>query len=272
MMNKLLLITSFILAFSVNAVAQNASPLTIDVQPPQVLGGGGGCVVDNLQGAFASGFLSWTPGVGTMAILIDPTGTGGPSDPGCGGSFDGMVFNVADVTFTVADESAFGTNDGIGAASFNVSLHPLAVAGDPSAGPGAAVDSQTVNFMADGSGIYTFTNPFADVSFEEPFFVAWQFVSFAGGAQVITPLWDGVVRPDGRQFIDNDGMGFVDHSVFFAPPANGWVGVIVTGDFVSGEVLPPPPAVPALNMFGLLALALALMLVATVLLRRQRQN
>ncbi|MDA3933098.1 MAG: LPXTG cell wall anchor domain-containing protein [Gammaproteobacteria bacterium] len=45
----------------------------------------------------------------------------------------------------------------------------------------------------------------------------------------------------------------------------------VDGDFVpaGGPALPPPPAVPTMNSFGLLAMALALMLGAGLFLRRR---
>lgn len=126
------------------------------VQAPEILGGGG-CVVQNDQGAVASGFLGWAEG-GAHAILIDPTGTGGAGDPGCAGSFDGQNFELFEASFFLADGTAFGSPNGetgIGSTTYTVSVHPLAVVGDPTMGPGPAIDSVTQTLTLDASGTYT---------------------------------------------------------------------------------------------------------------------
>jgi len=268
-MNRLTTSLAF-LAFSFCASAQVPQNQLIGaIDAPELLGGGGACVVQNDQAAIAAGFLGWVEG-GTHAILIDPTGSGGPADPGCAGSFVDQEFQLNSVSFLLADATAFGQPGGIGTTTYTVSVHPLAVAGDPTMGPGAAIDSSTQTLTLDASGTYPVTVNLATVV-EEPFFIAITFDDFDPNTAVTSTLWDAVPRPLGRQFVNNGG-GFVDHGVFFNPPANGWVVVTVDGDFapVGGDVvLPPPPAVPTMNSFGLLGMALVLMLGAGLFLRRR---
>ena len=242
--------------------AETSDALLISAEP-EMIRGDGGCVIANLQGGLASGFLNYTEGVGIHAILIDPTGLGGAGDPGCGtgGDFTGKLFDVEDVTFTIADSSAFGAGDGIGTLTYEVSIHPLAVSGDASMGPGTAISTFTEVLNANGSGIYSITTPFPDEdSLGEPFFVSWKLISFVstnGGPNSASPLWDAVPRPTGRQFIDNDGSGFVDHTTFFAGGANGWVDVTVTGDF---RII--PINIPTLGFYGLMLLIAGMLFVS----------
>lgn len=258
-----------IASFSASAqVSQNQ--LTGAVQAPEVPAGSGGCVVQNDQDAAASGFLGWVEG-GVHAILIDPTGTGDPGDPGCAGSFDGQNFELFSATFTLADGTAFGSPNGetgIGTTTYTVSVHPLAVAGDPTMGPGPAIDSVTQTLTMDASAVYTETANLG-TTVDGPFFIAITFDDFDPDLEVTSTLWDGVARPLGRQFVDNGG-GFVDHTDFFNGGENGWVIVTVDGDFVpAGDEPPPASAVPTMNSFGLLGMALALMLAAGLFLRRR---
>lgn len=259
-----------VLTFSVSAqVSQNQ--LIGNVSAPEVFGAGG-CVVQNDQGGITGGFLGWNAGA-VHATLIDPAGTGGAGDPGCAGDFTGQTFELNSVTFTLADGTAFGSpggETGIGTVNYTVSVHPLAVPGDPTMGPAAAIDSVSNVLTMDASGTYTVTDTLA-TSVSEPFFIAITFDSFTPTTEVASTLWDGVARPLGRQFIDNNGAGFVDQTNFFTAGANGWVFVTVDGDFAAagGPALPPPPAVPTMNSFGLLAMALALMLGAGLFLRRR---
>jgi len=266
---------SFMLLLSMACFAISAqesqNQLIGGVQAPEVLGGGA-CVVQNEQGAIASGFLGWVEG-GVHAILIDPTGTGGAGDPGCAGSFAGQNFELFDATFTLADGTAFGSPNGetgIGSTTYTVSVHPLLVDGDPTMGPGPAIDSVTQTLTLDASGIYTVTANFGATIVTGPFFIAITFDDFNPDLEVTSTLWDGVARPLGRQFVNN-GAGFVDQTDFFTGGENGWVVVTVDGDFIpaGGPVLPPPPAVPTMNSFGLLGMALALMLGAGLFLRRR---
>ena len=227
---------------------------------PNEANGGGGCVITNMQGTFASGFLGYLPG-GAHAIYIDPTATGGAGDPGCGTDFNGMAFDVESVFITLADQSAFGAGDGLGTATYQLSLHTLAVPGDFTQGPGPAVAAVTEVLTADGSGVYGVTTGFpGQEPLTEPFFVAWTFVSFVPDAgssdNVVSPLWDAVVRPDGRQWVNNDGAGFVDHSTFFTNGGQGWIDVVVSGDFYTQG---PPPMVPTVGIYALILLSLSLM-------------
>jgi uncharacterized repeat protein (TIGR01451 family) len=238
MINKKTIITLLVLATSITAQAQtpNSSRLVNSVSPSEVQGVGG-CVISNIQGGLASGFLGFVEGVGTHAILIDPTGSGAAGDPGCGGDFNGMLFDINDVTFLIADETAFGQpGDGLGTVTYEVSIHPFLVPGDSTMGPAPATSTETQVFAANAAGTYSISTPFpAQESITEPFYVSWKLISFVstnGGVNRVSTLWDGVARPLGRQFLDNDGMGFVEHTVFFgAGGENGWVDVIVDGDF-----------------------------------------
>ena len=190
------------------------------------------------------------------------------------GSFDGEVFELADVTFTILDESIFGTNDGMGEVIYNVSVHPLLVPGDPTAGPGIATVTAQQTFTAIGGGINSVTTPMTAVV-TEPFFIVWQFVSFtntdpAAAPQVISPGWDGVARPLGRQFVANAGADFIDFTDFFAAGDTGWVDVVVSGDFVLGTVpLPPAPVVPTINVYGMLLMAVLLLMGGALVSRRR---
>ena len=240
MINNKKIITLLALASCLTAQAQtaNISSLTSSVAVAAPQGPGAGCTITNVQGALASGFLGYAEGIGTHAILIDPTGSGAANDPGCGGDFTGMLFDVTNVTFQLADETLFATgNDGIGTVTYEVSTHPFLVPGDATMGPAAATVTETEVFSADGSGFYTLTTPFSSQeSITEPFFISWKLISFVstnGGPNTVTPLWDGEARPLGRQLIDNDGNGFVDHTTFFTDGENGWLDVIVNGEFRS---------------------------------------
>ena len=258
------ILTLLLATTSLTGIAANVNNLNnVGSLTPLEVNGGGACVTSNIQGALASGFLSYAPGIGTHAILIDPTGTGGAGDPGCGGDFTGMLFDVQDVTFLIADQTAFGAGDGLGTATYEVSLHNFAVSGDSTMGPGAAIAVETQVFTADASGTYAITTPFASQeALAEPFFVAWKLISFVPSVSAtgtISPLWDAVARPVGRQFIDNDGGGFVDQTTFFAGGENGWVDVVVTGDFYQPGPIAPPASVPSLSFYGLILLSLGLL-------------
>ncbi|VAW36178.1 internalin, putative [hydrothermal vent metagenome] len=238
----LLLISIVISTLSIAAPINQVVSLTkFNAGGSTVVRGSGACVTTNLQGALANGFLAWAEGIGTHAILIDPTGSGGAGDPGCGGDFSGQSFDVNDVTFVIADETAFSEpGDGLGVITYEVSIHPLATPGDLASGPGAVLFMQTQTINADGSGVYTVTTPFpADEALTEPFFVSWKLISFVstngGVVNRASTLWDGEVRPALRQFVDNDGSGFMPQEDFFTSP-NGWVDVVVTGDFNAATV------------------------------------
>ena len=239
MINKNIIITSFVLAacFATQAQTFSSTPL-LNSPTPAAVQGSDDCIIRNLQGLLISGFLDYAPGVGTHAILIDPTGTDADGDPGCGGDFNGMLFDINDVIFILADETVFAEpGDGIGEVTFEVSIHPFLVPGDASMGPGPATTTETQLFTADGSGLYNVVTPFpAQESISEPFYISWRFISFVstnGGINRITPLWDGVPRPLGRQFVDNNGLGFVDHTTFFGDGENGWLDVVIDGNFRS---------------------------------------
>ena len=251
--------------FAVSAqVSQNQVIGPVDT--PEVLSGVG-CVVQNDQAGPAGGFLGWAEGA-AHAILIDPTGTGGAGDPGCAGSFAGQDFQLNSVSFLLADATAFGQPGGVGTTTYTVSVHPLAVSGDPTMGPAAAIDSVTQTLEMDASGTYPVTANLATVV-SEPFFLAITFDDFEPNTAVTSTLWDGVARPPGRQFINNGG-GFVDQTDFFTNGETGWAFVTVGGDFVPAGNGPPPESVsvPSMNSFGLLGMALALMLAAGLFLRR----
>ncbi|MDA3933097.1 MAG: hypothetical protein PF630_02020 [Gammaproteobacteria bacterium] len=167
-----------VLTFTVSAqVSQN--PLIGNIAAPEVFGSGA-CIVQNDQGAITGGYLGWNA-EGVHATLIDPTGTGGAGDPGCAGDFTGQTFELNSVTFTLADATAFGSPNGetgIGTVNYTVSVHPLAVSGDPTMGPAAAIDSVSNVLTMDASAVYTITDTLA-TSVSEPFFIAITFDSFS---------------------------------------------------------------------------------------------
>lgn len=221
---------------------ENSSPVVNNLNGSTINGGGGPCEIENIQGPVASGFLSFAPGVATHAILVDPTGSGAAGDPGCGGNFNGMIFDVTDVAFFLGNQLAFGQpGDGLGVITYEVSIHPFAVPGDSTMGPGPAIATQTQvidNTVATDPATTTFNvaTAFPDTeSITEPFFVAWRLISYTGTSNTISTLWDGVARPVGRQFIDNTGDGFVDQTDFFTNGTVGWVDVVVTGEFRSAS-------------------------------------
>ncbi|MDT8410264.1 MAG: hypothetical protein RQ741_11735 [Wenzhouxiangellaceae bacterium] len=226
-------------------------------QPSGVIG----CVVDNPQGSITSGFLGWSEG-GTHAVLVDPTGTGDPGDPGCAGSFGGQQFRLSGATFLVADGTAFSSPNGetgIGTTTYTISVHPLATPGDPTAGPAAAIESVQQVLNMDASATYNLAATLESVV-TGPFFVAITFNDFEPNSEVATTLWDGVARPLGRQFADN-GSGFVDHTDFFNNGNLGWVVMSASGDFepLAGGPLPESQAV---NVNSPWAMAILMMLVA----------
>jgi|GEM_PF-5287563 len=258
-MKKTLTLLLFAAGFS--AMAANVNSLNnLGGLEPMTVNGSGACVTSNIQGTLSSGFLGYVAGIGTHAILIDPTGSGAANDPGCGGDFTGMVFDVQDVTFNVLDESIFGAGDGLGVATYEVSLHGFSVPGDSLQGPGPAFATETQVFTANASGQYQITTAFAaEEAITEPFFVSWKLISFVPDVSptgTISLAWDSEPRPLGRQFIDNDGNGFIDHENFFIDGDAGWIDVVVTGDFYQQG---PPPMVPSLGVFGLILMSLGLM-------------
>ncbi len=243
MLRKTLLALSLFATTSAMSL-ENSTPLVNGINSPTIQGGGP-CVTTNVQGTITSGFLTFAPGVGTHAILVDPTGSGAAGDPGCGGDFNGMNFDISDVTFFMGNQVAFGQpGDGLGIITYEVSVHPFAVPGDATMGPGPAMVTQTQ--VIDNSDMATATPTFtqatafpATETLTEPFFISWKFISYTavtpGSTNVLSTLWDGEARPVGRQFIDNDGAGFVDQTDFFTNGTVGWVDVTVTGEFSSAS-------------------------------------
>ena len=260
----------FVLLISIGAIASAQiadDELTQAVNAADPTLRGEGCVVFNAQGALTGGFLGWLPGEGLLAILVDPAASGDPGDPGCAADLnDGRLYQLESVTFNLADETLFSAGDGIGDLVYDITIHPLAVPGDPTQGPAAPIATERVNLTTDGSGFYLVTTPFSGLQLDGPFFVAWNFVSFSGaGGQVITPLWDSVARPLGRQFVANGGE-LQDFTDFFIAGETSWVDVTVAGNVVQ----PPPESqpVPALSVWAL-AVLLATMLACGLFMRRR---
>lgn len=224
----------------------------------------GPCQILNEQGPIASGFLGYNEGA-THAVLFDPAGTDDPGDPGCGTTIPpNSEFVVENAAFLLADRTAFGQPGGVGTTTYTLSLHPLAVAGDPTAGPGAAIAAVQQTLEMDASAVYTVVAPFGGITVDGPFFLAVTFDDFAPDAEVISPLWDGVARPLGRQFINNnDGGGFIDQTDFFTAGGNGWVV-----SAIEGAILPSSQPVNTLSPWSIALLILALAAGSIVVLRR----
>lgn len=237
---------------------------TLDVNGSErPAGGAGDCIVENLQGTIAAGFLGWTEPAALHAILIDPTGTGAPGDPGCAGSFDGQQFRLASAQFFLADGTAFGSPNGetgVGTTTYTVSVHPLATPGDPTAGPAPAVGSVQQVLEMDGTGTYIVTAPL-DTVLDGPFFVAINFDDFDPDNEVASTLWDGTARPLGRQFMDNGG-GLVDQTDFLIEGDVGWVDVTATGAFEPAGGPDPDPETQAVSVNSSWAITLLILMVA----------
>ena len=256
-----------LLAGSTAMAAVNSQALTTSVN--SVHSPSGGCDVVNLQGSFASGFLSPVEGQTTLATWINPTGSGAAGDPGCGGTFTGQVYNLTNVAFTLADGSAFGSPNGetgIGTTTFTVTAYTAATAGDLLSGPGAPLGSVQQSLTMDGSGTYSVNVPF-NLNIDQPFFIAVRFDDFNPDAEVSSLLWDAVARPLGRQWVSADNAAtWDDFTTFFNAGDTGWIDVTASGDFVpaggGGEPAVPAVALPSLSTYGLLALGLLLAMFA----------
>lgn len=230
---------------------------------------GTGCDVVNLQGSLASGFLAPVEGQTSFAIWVNPTGTGGAGDPGCGGTFTGQTFNLTNVNFTLADATAFGSpggETGIGTTTYTVSAFTAVTAGDPSSGPGAMIGSLQQTLTMDGSGVYSVNVPLT-LNVDQPFFVAIRFDDFNPDLEVASALWDAVARPTGLQWVSSDNAAtWTDFTDFFTDGTTGWIDVTTSGDFVpvGGGPGPVVPAteLPSLGTYALLALALLLAMAA----------
>lgn len=210
-----------------------AVPLDASVQVNGIQSPEAACSIVNDQGAPAGGFLAWTVPDGGMKIWVDPAGSGGAADPGCGQA-PTYPFLVQSIDILLADASAFGqAGVGMGTLEYVVDIECPVTPGDPCSQPGLALTTTaTQTLVANDSGTYAVNVPI-NQCVEGGFFVGIRYLTWTGSAAAVpSPLWDGVVRPLCHQWITTDGATWTDQENFFTPPGNdtGWAIVTVNGN------------------------------------------
>ncbi|GAB4126655.1 MAG: hypothetical protein Tsb0027_26040 [Wenzhouxiangellaceae bacterium] len=147
---------------------------------------------------------------------------------------------------------------------------------DAAGQPGAVISSQTVPFGGPVTmTLQELTLPAAVALGEGTYWIS-VIGQYDGAADLAVNRWNWSTGPTGigsEWFLQDtagffgglpwtsaSGLGIADISTLFALRGTSQA---------AGPVLPPPPAVPTMNSFGLLGMALALMLAAGLFLRRR---
>jgi hypothetical protein len=180
------------------------------------------CSLANMQGSWASGFLSWTT-QHILKVWFDPDDCATPGYP----------FLIQSINLTWADASAFGLpGEGLGTLTYIIDVECPLVHGDMCSGPGLEVWSSAVQtLVANDSGIYQLNIPI-NVCVNGPFFISIHWISWSGTAgRVPSPLWDSVARPLCHQWVSaNNGVTWYDFTDYFVDGETGWVDITVNGN------------------------------------------
>ena len=193
----------------------------------QVAAGGearAACSIDNMKGASAVGWTEWPVPGSVLKIYVDPDDCGGTAYPF-------LIQSIDIPSFT--DAAGFGLTGGLGTLYFSVGVECPDIGGDSCSGPGTELfRSSNIQLVADDSGLHSFNVP-VNLCVEGPFFVSIHWESWTGDPTLVpSPLWDGVPRPRGRQWISTDsGAIWTDFTDFWLTGGQkGWVDIIVNGN------------------------------------------
>lgn len=185
------------------------------------------CSFDNNQGAPNTGYLLWPEGI-TTYTLVDPTEDGGAGSAGCSSTGD---FVLTSFEMSISDVIWHGNNNpNPGDATFQFGIYGLQDQLDPCAGVGSNIWLSPIYSKSVGDTITDYFLPTGGLPLNEKFFITWKLLSWTGTEQqVMTPVWDGLLRPSCSQFYSgNDGVNFVSHEDFFNSNF-GWMDIKVNG-------------------------------------------
>ncbi|MEM7161235.1 MAG: T9SS type A sorting domain-containing protein [Bacteroidota bacterium] len=183
------------------------------------------CSFDNNQDDPNQGYLLFFEGV-TAYIYVDPS----IDNPGCSSTGD---FVLTSLEWPIANAGWFNNpNPANGSGTFQFGVYELVDTANPCAGVGDNIwlSSEYTQVVQDSEDITEYFIPTGAIPLDEPFFITWKILEWNGSMnQVLSPVWDGIIRPNCRQFYSgNDGMSFLSHEDFFNSNF-GWIDVTVNG-------------------------------------------
>ena len=185
------------------------------------------CSYDNNSGDPNQGYLLWPENV-TSYTLFDPANEA--DLPNCNATYPYILNSIE---MSVADAGWFNNPDPAdGNVKFQIGVYKLLDSLDACAGVGENLFLSNEYSIDVGNTLNEMYVPTGGIEINGPFFVTWRLNEWVGFAnQVMTPVWDGLPRPNCQQFYSgDDGNTFITHEAFFNTTF-GWMDIRINGSY-----------------------------------------